>query len=40
MLNEFEYPDGKKAWFELRIKPCAEGVIILSLARAAGELRL
>jgi len=39
MVNEFEYPDGSKAWFELRIKPCAEGIIVLSLARAAGELR-
>lgn len=40
MLNEFEYLDGSKAWFELRIKPCAEGLIVLSIARAAGELRL
>jgi len=40
MLNEFLYPDGGTGWFELRIKPCAEGVIVLSLPRAAGELRL
>lgn len=29
--NEFEYPDGQRAWFELRIEPCGEGLIVLSL---------
>jgi signal transduction histidine kinase/ActR/RegA family two-component response regulator len=29
--NEFVYGDGSRAWFELRIEPCAEGLIILSL---------
>jgi PAS domain S-box-containing protein len=34
MENQFEYPDGSRAWFDLRIKPCPEGLIILSLARS------
>jgi two-component system, cell cycle sensor histidine kinase and response regulator CckA len=29
--NKFEYEDGKHAWFELRIEPCDEGLIVLSL---------
>jgi len=31
MDNEFIYPDGKKAWFELSIQPVPEGIFILSL---------
>ena len=31
MENEFEFPDGKKGWFELRISPIPEGVFIMSL---------
>ena len=37
MTNEFDFPDGTKGRFDLRIKPCAEGLIVLSLARAEGE---
>ncbi len=29
--NEFEYPDGQRAWFELRIEPCDQGLIVLSV---------
>jgi two-component system cell cycle sensor histidine kinase/response regulator CckA len=29
--NEFDYGDGQRAWFELRIEPCGEGLIVLSL---------
>jgi PAS domain S-box-containing protein len=29
--NEFTYPDGKKAWFDLRIQPCPGGVAVLSV---------
>ncbi|MGW8368930.1 MAG: PAS domain-containing protein, partial [Gammaproteobacteria bacterium] len=29
--NEFEYEDGDRRWFELRIHPCREGLIVLSL---------
>lgn len=29
--NEFVYADGERAWFELRIHPCREGLIVLSL---------
>ncbi|MGV3630834.1 MAG: SpoIIE family protein phosphatase [Bacteroidota bacterium] len=29
--NEFIYPDGTKAWFELRIEPVSEGLFILSV---------
>ncbi len=29
--NEFTYPDGKKAWFELRIQPCPEGICVFSV---------
>lgn len=28
--NEFLYPDGKKKWFELRVEPVEQGIIILS----------
>ena len=31
MENEFTYPDGAKAWFELTIEPVPEGIFILSL---------
>jgi PAS domain S-box-containing protein len=29
--NEFAYDSGQRAWFELRIQPCTEGLIVLSL---------
>jgi PAS domain S-box-containing protein len=29
--NEFVYADGERAWFELRIQPCREGLLVLSL---------
>jgi PAS domain S-box-containing protein len=29
--NEFSFPDGSKAWFELRINPVPEGILILSI---------
>ncbi|MBI2853438.1 MAG: PAS domain S-box protein [Chloroflexi bacterium] len=29
--NEFVFPDGAKAWFEARIEPVPEGLLILSL---------
>ncbi len=28
--NEFEYPDGSKGWFELRMEPVPEGALIFS----------
>ena len=31
MLNEFEYPDGSRAWFELRVRPVPEGILVMSL---------
>jgi len=31
LLNEFVYPDGSLAWFELTIKPVNEGLLITSL---------
>jgi PAS domain S-box-containing protein len=31
MDNEFTFPDGKKGWFELRMEPVPEGVMILSI---------
>jgi len=31
MENEFEYPDGKKGWFELSIQPVPEGIFTLSV---------
>jgi PAS domain S-box-containing protein len=29
--NEFAYPDGEKAWFQLAIQPVPEGLLIISL---------
>jgi len=29
--NRFEYPDGKEAWFDLRINPVPEGIMVLSI---------
>lgn len=29
--NEFSYPDGSRAWFELRIEPVPEGLFVISL---------
>ncbi len=29
--NEFTFPDGSKGWFELRIEPVPEGILILSM---------
>jgi PAS domain S-box-containing protein len=29
--NEFVYPDGQKAWFELRLQPIPQGVFIFSM---------
>ncbi|MCA9627454.1 MAG: response regulator [Myxococcales bacterium] len=31
MVNEFEYPDGSRGWFELRFVPVPKGACILSL---------
>jgi len=31
MENEFQFPDGKKGWFELSIQPAPEGIVILSV---------
>ena len=31
MENEFIFPDGSKGWFDLRIEPVPEGILILSL---------
>ena len=31
MQNEFTFPDGSKGWFELRIEPVPEGVMVLSI---------
>lgn len=31
MENEFTFPDGSKAWFELRIEPVPKGILILSM---------
>ena len=30
-LNKFEFPDGSVGWFELRIQPVDEGLLILSV---------
>ena len=41
--NEFEYQDGTKKWFELRIQPVEEGIFILSMditARKEAEDKL
>lgn len=42
--NEFEFPDGGKGWFELRIQPCNVGIMVLSIdvtkeRRAEEQLR-
>jgi two-component system cell cycle sensor histidine kinase/response regulator CckA len=44
MENEFTYPDGSTAWFELSIQPVPEGIFVLSYditehKRAANALR-
>ncbi|MBM4400735.1 MAG: PAS domain S-box protein, partial [Crenarchaeota archaeon] len=31
MENEFDFPDGGKGWFELRVQPVPEGILILSI---------
>ena len=31
MQNEFDFPDGTKGWFELRMEPVPQGVLILSI---------
>lgn len=36
--NEFEFPDGSKGWFELRIHPVPEGIFILSVDITARKL--
>ncbi len=41
--TEFEFPDGSRGWFELRLQPVPEGVFILSLdvtARRRAEARI
>lgn len=35
--NDFKYEDGTHAQFELRIQPCPEGLIVLSLERKLPE---
>ncbi|HEU4718573.1 MAG TPA: ATP-binding protein [Bacteroidia bacterium] len=30
MLNHFEFPDGTEGWFDLRLEPVEEGVLIMS----------
>ena len=35
--NEFRYPDGSVAWFELRIEPVPEGLFVLSLDITAAK---
>lgn len=43
MENEFVFEDGRRGWFELRIRPCAAGLVIASLdvtERKSIELRL
>ncbi len=30
-VNHFTYPDGQRAWFELRIRPVPEGLVMLSM---------
>ncbi|MEZ4370113.1 MAG: ATP-binding protein [Polyangiaceae bacterium] len=39
MVNEFEYPDGTRGWFELRFVPVPKGVCILSLDVTAQKNR-
>ncbi len=31
MLNEFTYPDGTRAWFDLRMRPVPAGLLVLSV---------
>lgn len=31
MENEFTYEDGRRAWFEVRVRPCPAGLILVSL---------
>ncbi len=31
LRNEFSYPDGKTATFELRVEPCSVGIMVLSI---------
>lgn len=31
MTNEFEYPDGKKGWFQLSFEPVNDGILIMSI---------
>jgi len=31
LINEFEYEDGSKAWFELNVQPVPEGLLVMSL---------
>lgn len=41
--NEFAYEDGRRAWFELRIRPCEAGLILISVdmtERKSHELEL
>ena len=41
--NEFTYPDGVKAWFEVRIRPVPEGIFMLTLdisERKAAEVEV
>ncbi len=38
MENEFEYPDGRVGWFDLRFEPVPEGVLILSVDIAERKL--
>ncbi|HVY49054.1 MAG TPA: PAS domain-containing protein [Minicystis sp.] len=33
--NEFEYEGGQRAWFELRIRPCEAGLVVISLDMTA-----
>ncbi len=43
MENEFEFPDGRVGWFDLRFEPVPEGVLILSVdvaERKTNELRV
>jgi PAS domain S-box-containing protein len=43
MINQFVYPDGGSAWFDLRISPIAMGILILSVdisARKSAEEQL
>lgn len=44
LVNEFAYPDGSTAWFELRIQPVPDGLFVMSLdvtghKRAEASLR-